>query len=954
MQDSQKYIIVKGARENNLKNIDVRIPKNQLVVFTGVSGSGKSSLAFNTIYEEGRRRYVDSLSSYARQFLGGTQKPLVDSIEGLSPAISIEQKSTHNNPRSTVGTVTEIYDYLRLLYARIGCAYCPNGHGLIPAQTTKDIFESIYEQPLGSKLIILSPIVKGEKGTHQNLFDKLRREGFLRVRVDGHVHSIEDEKHNFNLSKNKRHDIAIVVDRIVLSEEERARISEAIEVALDHGKGFMAIENVDTREVKQFSKYHSCPQCGFNMPQIEPRLFSFNAPVGMCEGCKGLGVKLVVDIKKLIPNFALSIRQGGIKFYENLVMTQNLDWQEFHKLLSFYDISIEKPLKDFTKDELDIMLNGSRESINYSLTSRSGNTYEKDDYIEGIVAKIERRFLNSTSETIRSWYKSTFMSDSECDVCHGARLNKSALAVKINHLNIFELTNKPIDEALDFIFKLNLNDEQKQIATLIINELVDRLSFLINVGLEYLALSRKAETLSGGESQRIRLATQIGSNLTGVLYVLDEPSIGLHQKDNEKLIKTLKKMVDIGNSLIVVEHDEDTIRSADWIVDIGPRAGEQGGSIVGEGNVEAIKHNINSITGQFLSGIEKISIPQSRRSGNGKVIEIKGASENNLRNIDVKIPLGKIIAVTGVSGSGKSTLVNEILAKGLMQKLTNPYLNPGQHKEIIGVENIDKVVQISQSPIGRTPRSNPATYTSVFDDIRDVFAHTQVARARGYAKGRFSFNVPGGRCDKCDGDGVIKIEMHFLPDVFVDCDNCEGQRYNYETLEVKYKNKSIADVLAMRVSEALDFFANNPKIKHKLQTVEDVGLGYIHLGQNATTLSGGEAQRVKLATFLQKKPTGKTIYILDEPTTGLHQYDVRKLIHICERLVKEGDTVLVIEHNLDIIKSADYIIDLGLGGGVNGGQVIARGTPEQVAQISASYTGQYLREILNEDKKISR
>ncbi len=950
MKDSRKYIIVKGAKENNLQNIDVTIPKNQLVVFTGVSGSGKSSLAFNTIYEEGRRRYVESLSSYARQFLGSTQKPLVDSIDGLSPAISIEQKSTHNNPRSTVGTVTEIYDYLRLLYARIGQAYCPNGHGLIPAQTKKDIFESIYKNPLGSRLMILSPIVKGEKGTHQNLFDKLRREGFLRLRINGHVHLIEDQKNEIKLNKNHRHEIDIVVDRIVLKAEEQARISEAVEVALDHGKGFMAVENSETKEVKQYSKYHSCPQCGFNMPQIEPRLFSFNAPAGMCEGCKGLGVKLVVDIKKLMPNFALSINQGGIKFYENLVGTLNLDWQVFERLLKHYGISLDKPLRDFRQDELDIILHGSKEEIHYFLKSRSGNTYEKHEFIEGLMTKIERRFLNSTSEIIRLWYKNTFMSDSECDVCHGARLNKSALSIKINDLNIFALTNKPIDKTLDFIINLTLNDEQQQIAHLIINELVDRLSFLNNVGLEYLALSRKAETLSGGESQRIRLATQIGSNLTGVLYVLDEPSIGLHQKDNEKLIHTLRKMVDIGNTLIVVEHDEETIRAADWIVDLGPLAGDKGGQIVAEGNVETIKHNINSITGQFLSGMETISVPRSRRSGNGKVIEIKGAAENNLQTIDVKIPLGKIIAVTGVSGSGKSTLVNEILAKGLTQKLTNPYINPGKFAKILGIEYIDKVVQISQSPIGRTPRSNPATYTSVFDDIRDVFANTQVARARGYLKGRFSFNVPGGRCDKCSGDGLIKIEMHFLPDVFVMCDNCEGQRYNYETLEVKYKNKSIADILDLRVSQALEFFTANPKIKHKLQTVEDVGLGYIKLGQNAVTLSGGEAQRVKLATFLQKKPTGKTIYILDEPTTGLHQYDVRRLINIFERLVKEGDTVLVIEHNLDIIKSADYIIDLGPGGGINGGQVVARGTPEQVALIKGSYTGQYLKRILNENK----
>ncbi len=948
MNNSQKFIIVKGAKENNLKNINVSIPKNKLVVFTGVSGSGKSSLAFNTIYEEGRRRYVDSLSSYARQFLGNTQKPLVDSIDGLSPAISIEQKSTHNNPRSTVGTVTEIYDYLRLLYARIGKVYCPNNHGLIPAQTTKDIFDDIYKNAIGSKLNIFSPIVKNEKGTFQNLFEKLRREGFLRLRINGQIVSIEDEKQTISLNKNKRHDIDIMIDRIVLRDDERSRISEAIEIALEHGKGFMAVENIDTKEIKNYSKYHSCRQCGFNMVQIEPRLFSFNAPLGMCEGCKGLGIKLVVDINKLIPNFQLSIRQGGIKFYENLVMTLNLDWQEFAKLLDHYHISIDIPLKNLSREEINIILNGSHEAISYVLTSRSGTKHEKFAFIEGLVAKIERRFLNSTSEIIRNWYKHTFMSDSECDVCHGARLNRCALSVKINNLNIFELTNKPIDETLHFITELNLSDEEQKIATLIINELHDRLTFLNDVGLEYLALSRKAETLSGGESQRIRLATQIGSNLTGVLYVLDEPSIGLHQKDNEKLIKTLQKMVSIGNTLIVVEHDEETIRMADWIIDIGPRAGDSGGQVVAQGSVKQIIENDQSLTGAFLKGQEVIAIPKSRRSGNGKVIEIKGAKENNLKNINVKFPLGKIIAITGVSGSGKSTLVNEVFAKGLMQKLSNPFIKPGKFSEIKGVENIDKVVQISQSPIGRTPRSNPATYTSVFDDIRDVFAKTQIAKARGYQKGRFSFNVPGGRCDKCDGDGLIKIEMHFLPDVYVECDNCQGKRYNFETLEAKYKNKSIADVLEMRVSQALTFFANHPKIKHKLQTVEDVGLGYIKLGQNATTLSGGEAQRVKLATFLQRKPTGKTIYILDEPTTGLHQYDVRKLINILERLVIGGDTVLVIEHNLDIIKCADYIIDLGLGGGVNGGKIIAQGTPEQIATSKVSYTAQYLKEILHE------
>lgn len=949
MQDSQKFIIVKGAKENNLKNISLNIPKNQLVVFTGVSGSGKSSLAFNTIYEEGRRRYVDSLSSYARQFLGGTQKPLVDSIEGLSPAISIEQKSTHNNPRSTVGTVTEIYDYLRLLYARIGLPYCPNGHGLIPAQTNKDIYDTITSYDQNSKLIILSPIVKEEKGSHQHLFDKLRREGFLKVRVDGEIFSLEEEKSWPTLNKNIRHNIEIVIERLVLKNdpEVKSRISEAIEVALEHGKGFMAVENINDKSFKLFSKFHSCPQCGFNMPLIEPRLFSFNSPAGMCQGCKGLGIKLIVDLKKLIPDQNLSIKQGAIKFYENLVDSSNLDWQEFKKLLEFYGISLETPVKNLRRDDLDIILHGSEEPINFSLISNSGRKYEKYHAIEGIVPKIERRYLNSTSEAIRIWYKNSFMSDSECNVCHGARLNDFALSVKINQLNIYQLTNKPIDQVLEFILNLNLTETQQQIANLIINELVNRLTFLNNVGLEYLALSRKAETLSGGESQRIRLATQIGSNLTGVLYVLDEPSIGLHQKDNAKLIKTLKKMVDIGNTLIVVEHDEETIRSADWIVDLGPLAGDQGGEVIAQGKSLMIMDEPRSLTGQFLSGKQSIQIPKFRRSGNGKVLEIRGVKENNLKNLDVKFPLGKMIAVTGVSGSGKSTLVNEVLAKALIQKISNPFIVPGSFKELKGSEYIDKVVQISQSPIGRTPRSNPATYTSVFDDIRDVFTKTQIARARGYQKGRFSFNVPGGRCDKCDGDGVIKIEMHFLPDVYVTCDNCHGKRYNYETLEAKYRNKSIADILEMTVSQALIFFDNHFKIKYKLQTIEDVGLGYIKLGQSATTLSGGEAQRVKLATFLQKKPTGKTIYILDEPTTGLHQADVKKLIEVLNRLTNGGDTVLVIEHNLDIIKSVDFIIDLGPGGGINGGKIVAQGSPEQIVKLEKSYTGQYLKILLN-------
>ena len=942
MKESQKYIIVKGAKENNLKNIDVKIPKGNLVVFTGVSGSGKSSLAFNTIYEEGRRRYVDSLSSYARQFLGGTQKPLVDSIDGLSPAISIEQKTTHNNPRSTVGTVTEIYDYLRLLYARIGKPYCPKHKIPISAQTTKQVVNTIFKKDIGAKLIILAPVVKGEKGTHQNLFEKLKREGFLRVNVNGNILSLDDD---IQLNKNQKHNISIVVDRIVLQKDVRQRITEAIDLAFEYANGLAEVEEIG-KEKSSFSKYHSCPHGDFNMPIVEPRLFSFNSPSGMCEDCKGLGVKLKLDPNKLMPDKNKTINQGGIIYFKNLVDSDNLEWQTFNNLLKHYGIDKDTKLKDLKKDEIEIILFGSHEEIEYSIKSSSGNKYDKYEYIEGLSDKIERKHLNSTSEMVRTWYRNTFMSDTTCNKCKGSRLNDYALAVKINEENITEFTKYSIEVALNKIINLELNDEELQIATLIINELSDRLTFLNNVGLDYLTLDRKAETLSGGESQRIRLATQIGSNLTGVLYVLDEPSIGLHQKDNNKLINTLKHMVDIGNTLIVVEHDEDTIREADYIIDIGPKAGDNGGKVIAEGTPLQVANNKKSLTGDFLSKRQIIEVPKSRRSGNGKVLEIKGAAENNLQKINVKIPLGKLVAVTGVSGSGKSSLINEVLSKGLQQKLTNPFLVPGKHESIKGIENIDKIIRISQSPIGRTPRSNSATYTGVFDDIRDVFAKTQVSRARGYSKGRFSFNVDGGRCDKCKGDGVIKIEMHFLPNVYVTCDHCNGTRYNQETLDAKYKGKSIANILEMRAKDAVKFFEANKKIKDKLQTLVDVGLGYIKLGQSATTLSGGEAQRVKLATFLLKKPTGKTLYVLDEPTTGLHQYDIKKLIQVLNRIVDGGDSILVIEHNLDVIKVADYIIDLGPGGGVNGGKVIAKGTPEQVVKIKNSYTGEYLKGMI--------
>lgn len=943
--DTHNFISIKGAKENNLQNIDVVIPKNKLVVFTGLSGSGKSSLAFNTIYEEGRRRYVDSLSSYARQFLGGTKKPDIHSIEGLSPAISIEQKTTHNNPRSTVGTVTEIHDYLRLLYTRIGHPYCPNHKIRITSQKLKDIIETIYSYEKDSKLLILAPIISGSKGTHQNLIEKLKKDGFLRLKIDKEIYSLDEE---ISLEKNKKHDIEIVVDRLILNEESRSRITDAIEIALEYAKGLVNVEIID-KEVKAFSQHFSCPYGDFDMPKIETKLFSFNSPYGMCESCKGIGVSLKANPDLLIPDDSKSIWQGGIITFENTVGTKNLDWQEFKALLEYYEIDVKKPLKDMTKKELDIIYYGSKEEINYTIISTSGNRYTRFNKIEGILNKLERRFLDTTSEQIRTWYLK-FMSEIKCSKCNGNRLNDFALAVKIEDLNIAQFSKLSIEENLNKVLSLEISSFEKEVSTLIVNEIVNRLTFLSDVGLDYLTLNRTAETLSGGEAQRIRLATQIGSNLTGVLYVLDEPSIGLHQKDNEKLIKTLKHMVDIGNTLIVVEHDEETILAADHILDIGPKAGDQGGKIVAQGTVQDIENSEESITGKYLSGKLKIDIPKSRRSGSGEILKIIGAKENNLKNVDAKFPIGKFTAVTGVSGSGKSTLVNEVLIKGIESK-QGSQIKPGLHKEIKGIHNIDKIIQISQSPIGRTPRSNPATYSTVFNDIRDLFANTEESRARGFLKGRFSFNVSGGRCDKCSGDGYLKIEMHFLPDVYVVCDHCEGKRYNQETLEVKYKQKNISDVLDMRVSEAYEFFGNRAKIRDKLQTLMDVGLGYIQLGQPATTLSGGEAQRVKLATHLLKKSTGKTLYVLDEPTTGLHSYDVAHLLEVLKRIVNKGDTVVVIEHNLDVIKNVDYIIDLGPGGGVNGGKIIATGTPEQVAEIEGSYTGQYLKRILNNATK---
>ncbi|ENY68716.1 Excinuclease ABC subunit A [Metamycoplasma auris 15026] len=937
-------IIIKNAKENNLKNISLEIPRNQFVVFTGVSGSGKSSLAFNTIYEEGRRRYVDSLSNYARQFLGGTKKPDVDSIEGLSPAISIEQKTVHNNPRSIVGTVTEIYDYLRLLFARIGKPFCPNHKKEITAQKSRDILNHVLNQKEGSKIFIMSPIVINQKGSFSSTLLRLKKEGFLRIKANDEILELENE---IKLDKNKKWNIDLIIDRITLSNnpEIKSRIAEAIEIALQYSNGLVTIEVIGQNK-NTYSIYHSCEHGDFDMPKIEPRLFSFNSPNGMCLKCKGLGLLQKASWDLICPDKNLSINQGAILFYKNFMNTPNLEWQEFDKLLAYYDIDKNTPIKDLSKNEIEILKYGSIEDITYTLIAESGNRYERSKHIEGVCEKIERKYFDTSSNDARIYY-SKYLSDIPCDECKGKRLNKYALATHINDLDIYEICNKSIDELKVFINQIVLSEIEKEITNLILIELNHRIDFLINVGLEYLTLNRKAETLSGGEAQRIRLATQIGANLTGVLYVLDEPSIGLHQKDNEKLLNSLRKMVDLGNSLIVVEHDEETIREADFIVDIGPKAGEHGGEVVFAGTLNQIIKEQNSITGKYLSKELEIKIPKNRRSGNGKVLTIKNATANNLKNLTVKFPLGKFIAITGVSGSGKSSLINHELVSELERYFKNPVYDQSLKTKLSGHLDIDKLIKIDQSAIGRTPRSNPATYTGVFDDIREIFANVEESKIRGYTRSRFSFNVPGGRCDKCEGDGVIKIEMHFLPDVYVTCDHCDGQRYNSETIEIKYHGKSISDVLNMTVEQAYSFFSQRSKIQDQLKTLLDVGLGYIKLGQNATTLSGGEAQRVKLATYLQKKPTGKSLYILDEPTTGLHPYDIQNLLNVLNRIIDNGDTVIVIEHNLDVIKCADYIIDLGPGGGRLGGQVIASGTPEQVSLISESYTGQYLKKILN-------
>ena len=931
-------IIIKGARENNLKNINIELPKNKLIVMTGVSGSGKSSLAFDTIYAEGKRRYIDSLSAYARQFLGGTDKPKVDSIEGLSPSISIDQKTTNNNPRSIVGTVTEIYDYLRLLFARIGIPYCPNHNIPISSQSVEEMTKQIEKLEIGTKIRVLAPIIHGEKGTHKDLLSSLIKDGYIRVRIDGDDYDLNDK---IELSKTKKHNIDVVVDRLIIKEEIHSRLYEAIELATKLSNGRVVIDVIGKDEIVMSEKY-ACPMCDFSLPEIEPRMFSFNAPYGACKTCNGLGIKQKLSVDLIIPDKRRSINEKGIIV---LNMDNNTLNTQIRTVSKYYDIDLNMPIEKMSKEKLDIILYGSPDIMEFNYISGSGNTRTTRDYYEGIINNLERRYIETNSGWIREWI-GQYMVDMDCPTCKGSRLDESVLTVLINGKNIFELTKMSIGDLKEFLSKLKLNKEQAEIADLILKEIISRLTFLINVGLEYLTLNRKAGTLSGGEASRIRLATQIGSRLTGVLYVLDEPSIGLHQRDNNRLIKSLLDMRDLGNTLIVVEHDTDTMLAADYLVDIGPLAGVNGGYVVASGTPLEVMKNDNSLTGKYLSGKLKIEVPEKRRKGNKKYLEIKGAEENNLRKINVKIPLGKMVCITGVSGSGKSTLVNEIIYKVVRNNLYKVKERPGKYKSVKGLENIDKVIDISQEPIGRTPRSNPATYVGVFDDIREVFTNTKESKARGYDKSRFSFNVKGGRCEACWGDGVKKIEMHFLPDVYVPCSVCHGTRYNSETLQIKYKGKNIYDVLEMTVEEALEFFENIPKVRNKLQIMMDVGLSYVKLGQSAPTLSGGEAARVKLAKELQKKPTGKSLFILDEPTTGLHIHDIKKLLVILNRIVDNGDTVLIIEHNLDVIKVADHIIDLGPEGGVGGGLIIAQGTPEEIAKKDNSYTGQFLKKLL--------
>ena len=941
MRDS---ILIKGARVHNLKNIDVEIKRDTLTVVTGISGSGKSSLAFDTIYAEGQRRYVESLSSYARQFLGQMEKPDVDSIDGLSPAIAIDQKTTSKNPRSTVGTVTEIYDYLRLLWARIGIPHCPKCGKEIRQQSIDQIIDQLMSYPEGTRMQILAPVIRARKGEHQKIFEDARKSGYVRARVDG---SLYDLGETIKLEKNKKHNIEIVVDRIVIKPEIRSRLTDSVETAANLAGGLVIADMMDKGEVL-FSQNYACDDCGISIEELTPRAFSFNNPYGACPTCSGLGMRLEIDPDLIFPNKNLSINQGGIKAAGYQTMDENsIARMYFDALSKKYELDLDKPIKDLPKETIDMLLygnGGEKLELYWKRPGGGGGTYYHA--YEGVVNNMKRRYAETNSESVKEEIEEC-MSEIPCKACKGRRLNPAALAVTVGGIDIIKFTEKSVTEALAFIDLLELNEKEHMIADRILKEIRERLGFLNSVGLEYLTLARSSGTLSGGESQRIRLATQIGSYLMGVLYILDEPSIGLHQRDNEKLLASLKRLRDLGNTLIVVEHDEDTMLAADHIIDIGPGAGIHGGKVIATGTAQEIMKNPNSLTGQYLSGAKRIPIPSERRPGNGNYLVVKGAKENNLKNIDVKIPLGKLTCVTGVSGSGKSSLVNEIIYKRLAADLNGARIRSGKHKEMLGLEHLDKVINIDQSPIGRTPRSNPATYTGVFGDIRDLFAKTQDAKARGYSPGRFSFNVRGGRCEACAGDGLLKIEMHFLPDIYVPCDVCKGKKYNRETLEVKYKGKSISDVLEMTVEEALTFFENVPKIRRKLQTLYDVGLSYVKLGQSSTTLSGGEAQRVKLATELSRRATGRTVYILDEPTTGLHAADVHKLIEVLDTLADEGNTVIVIEHNLDVIKVADHIIDLGPEGGNRGGTILAQGTPEQVAQDPNSYTGMYLKKLLD-------
>lgn len=943
----QKNIIVKGAREHNLKNVDVEIPRDKLVVFTGLSGSGKSSLAFDTIYAEGQRRYVESLSSYARQFLGQMEKPQVDYIEGLSPAISIDQKTTSKNPRSTVGTVTEIYDYLRLLYARIGIPHCPVCGREISRQTVDDIVDSVLELPEGTRIQVMAPIARGKKGQFVKELESAKKDGYVRVRVDGIIYDLSEK---IELDKNKKHNIEIVVDRLVVKESIRSRLADSIETATGLSNGILLVDVIDGEE-KLYSLDYACPEHGVSIEELEPRMFSFNNPFGACPTCSGLSVFMKPDPNLIVPDKNLSLRQGAIKASGwNNADGGTIAQMYMEGIANKYDFTLDTPFKDIPADGVDAIMYGTK-GEKLKLTRR--NEYGTGSYMtafEGICNNIERRYKETTSDWSRAELEQC-MSTVKCPECHGARLRKESLCVTVGGINIDEFARKSIIKAIEFLDSLTLTEREQMIAKLIVKEIRDRLTFLRSVGLGYLTLARSSASLSGGESQRIRLATQIGSSLVGVLYILDEPSIGLHQRDNEKLLNTLRELRDIGNTLIVVEHDEDTMRAADYIVDVGPGAGIHGGKIVCTGTAEDIMNCKESITGQYLSGRKKIPVPAKRRKGNGKSLKIIGARENNLKNIDAEIPLGEFVCITGVSGSGKSSLINEILYKRLVTELNGAKKVAGAHTDILGIDNLDKVIAIDQSPIGRTPRSNPATYTGVFNDIRDLFASTAEAKARGYKANRFSFNVKGGRCEACQGDGIVKIEMHFLADIYVPCDVCKGARYNRETLEVKYKGKNIYDVLEMTVEEGLEFFSSIPKIKRKLQTLYDVGLGYVKIGQPATTLSGGEAQRVKLSTELSRRSTGKTVYILDEPTTGLHTADVHKLIEVLHRLVDNGNSVIVIEHNLDVIKTADWILDLGPEGGDEGGEIIAQGTPEQVAATEGSYTGQYLKKLLNDTEE---